>query len=116
MTIEYHEPAKELPKATRTIARAFAFLIEEAEAIDAYTQRLALEDNADAVRLLDHARREECEHFSMALEFLMRQLPDLAHAGEAILFKAGPIGNEPPEPAENAAAASGDKRFRPLGF
>ena len=39
---QYHEPADELPEKTRTFARICLSLIEEAEAIDWYEQRLAL--------------------------------------------------------------------------
>ncbi|MEA2514901.1 MAG: uncharacterized protein QOJ59_4390 [Thermomicrobiales bacterium] len=40
---QYHEPANELPAETRTFARMIASLIEEAEAINWYQQRIALE-------------------------------------------------------------------------
>ena len=39
---QYHEPAAELPEEVRTFARICASLIEEAEAIGWYEQRLAL--------------------------------------------------------------------------
>ncbi len=42
-TDQYHEPANELSAETRTFARMITGLIEEAEAIGWYEQRLALE-------------------------------------------------------------------------
>lgn len=47
---QYHEPASELPEETRTFARICVSLIEEAEAIDWYEQRLALEKDAQPGR------------------------------------------------------------------
>src|SRR5207248_1774108 len=40
---QYHEPPAELPEETRTFARICTSLIEEAEAIGWYEQRMALE-------------------------------------------------------------------------
>lgn len=40
---QYHEPPEELSEETRTYVRVIQSLIEEAEAIDWYTQRLAVE-------------------------------------------------------------------------
>ena len=40
---QYHEPPEELSAETRTFARMITSLIEEAEAIGWYEQRLALE-------------------------------------------------------------------------
>ena len=45
---QYHEPADELPPNTRTFARMITSLIEEAEAIGWYEQRLALEKDKEA--------------------------------------------------------------------
>jgi hypothetical protein len=40
---QYHEPPQELSKDTRTFARMITSLIEEAEAISWYEQRIAVE-------------------------------------------------------------------------
>ena len=45
---QYHEPPAELPPATRTFARMIKGLIEEAEAIDWYEQRMAVETDEEA--------------------------------------------------------------------
>ena len=70
---QYHEPADELPPATRTFARLCASLTEEAEAIGWYEQRLALETDSQAQAIMRDAQGEEFKHFSMDLEFLLRR-------------------------------------------
>lgn len=40
---QYHEPAEELPGETRTFARLIMSMIEEADAINWYEQRIAVE-------------------------------------------------------------------------
>jgi hypothetical protein len=56
---QYHEPPGELPEEVRTFARICVSLIEEAEAIDWYEQRLALEGDREARAIMGHrqARR-----------------------------------------------------------
>ena len=70
---QYHEPPEELPQATRTFARMLTSLIEEAEAIGWYEQRIAVEKDAQAVAIMKNAQHEEMKHFGMDLEFLLRQ-------------------------------------------
>ncbi len=53
--------------------RACAPLIEEAEAIGWYEQRLALEQDAEARAIMENAQQEEFKHFAMDLEFLIRR-------------------------------------------
>jgi len=88
---QYHEPAHELAQETRTFARMIASLIEEAEAINWYEQRLAVEQNAEARAIMANAQREEFKHFGMDLEFLLRQTPKWKGILQEILFKAGDI-------------------------
>jgi uncharacterized protein len=45
---QYHEPADELPSKTRTFARIIVSLTEEAEAINWYEQRMAIEKDKSA--------------------------------------------------------------------
>ncbi len=47
---QYHEPPRGLPAETRTFARMCASLIEEAETIDSYQQRLAVQNDAVVAR------------------------------------------------------------------
>jgi len=88
---QYHEPPDELPPATRTFARLCASLTEEAEAIGWYQQRLAIENDPDAVAIMRDAQGEEFKHFSMDLEFLLRRTPPWREVARGILFQAGDI-------------------------
>jgi hypothetical protein len=88
---QYHEPADELPAATRTFARLCASLTEEAEAIGWYEQRLALEPDAEARAIMADAQGEEFKHFSMDLEFLLRRTPIWREIAAGVLFQEGDI-------------------------
>jgi len=88
---QYHEPANELPEKTRTFARMCVSLIEEAEAIDWYEQRLAVEKDPEARAIMENAQEEEFKHFGMDLEFLMRRKPAWREICAGILFKDGDI-------------------------
>jgi hypothetical protein len=88
---QYHEPANELPAEVRTFARMILSLIEEAQAIDWYEQRLAVEPDADARAIMQNAQEEEFKHFGMDLEFLLRHKPKWRVAMQNILFKPGDI-------------------------
>src|SRR6476620_504779 len=88
---QYHEPVSELSQETRTFARMIASLTEEAEAINWYEQRLAVEANAEARAIMANAQQEEFKHFGMDLEFLLRQKPKWRVALQDILFKEGDI-------------------------
>ena len=46
---QYHEPADELSQETRTFARMITSLIEEAEAIGWYEQRMSLEKDKEEI-------------------------------------------------------------------
>jgi hypothetical protein len=100
---QYHEPPDELPPETRTFARLCASLTEEAEAIGWYEQRLAVEPNAAARAVMANAVGEEFKHFSMDLEFLLRQKPEWRQIARGILFQEGDIvahGEEAEEAAD----------------
>src|SRR3982751_4109894 len=88
---QYHEPPNELPPETRTFARMILSLIEEAQAIDWYEQRLAVEPNPDARGIMQKAQKEEFKHFGMDLEFLLRTKPQWRTVLKAILFTDGDI-------------------------
>ena len=57
---QYHEPPQELPQRVRTFARMIQSLIEEAEAIDWYEQRLAVEKDREAKKIMTHHTGIEC--------------------------------------------------------
>ena len=52
-----------------------ASLGEEAEAINWYEQRIAVEKDKTAKAIMENAQKEEFKHFGMDLEFLLRQKP-----------------------------------------
>ena len=107
---QYHEPAHELPDETRTFARLCASLIEEAEAIGWYQQRIAIEKDQEALAVMRDAQGEEFKHFSMDLEFLLRRIPLWREIAEGILFQEGNIvehGEEAEEEAVEGEAAKG---------
>jgi hypothetical protein len=102
---QYHEPPSELPAETRTFARLCASLTEEAEAIGWYEQRLAVEPNSVARAVMRNAVGEEYKHFSMDLEFLLREKPEWREIAQGILFQPGDIVQH----AEVAEAAADDE-------
>jgi uncharacterized protein len=100
---QYHEPPEELPAATRTFARMITSLIEEAEAIGWYEQRLAVEKDRQAKAIMKNAQHEEMKHFGMDLEFLLRKKPQWREVLQGILFTEGDIvelGDEAEESSE----------------
>jgi uncharacterized protein len=88
---QYHEPPEELSKEVRTFARMIASLTEEAEAINWYEQRLAVEKDKDAKAIMQNAQHEEFKHFGMDLEFLLRKKPKWRETLQGILFQPGDI-------------------------
>ena len=90
-TEQYHEPAGELSQETRTFARMIQSLIEEADAINWYEQRISVEKDTDAKKIMEHAQNEEFIHFSMDLEFLARKKDKWRTILKNVLFKSGDI-------------------------
>jgi hypothetical protein len=88
---QYHEPPEELSAATRTFARMCTSLIEEAEAIGWYEQRISVEKDKQAKAIMENAQEEEFKHFGMDLEFLIRKKPKWRTTLQAILFTQGDI-------------------------
>ncbi len=98
---QYHEPAAELPQEVRTFARMIKSLIEEAEAIDWYEQRMAVEKDKEAKKIMEHTQQEEFIHFAMDLEFLTRKKSKWKIILQKVLFQPGDI-IENAEKAEDA--------------
>jgi len=90
-TDQYHEPPDELSEEIRTFARMITSLIEEAEAIGWYEQRISIEKDDQARRIMENAQLEEFKHFSMDLEFLLRRKEKWRAAAQAVLFHDGDI-------------------------
>ena len=90
-TEQYHEPPSELSQKTRTLARILTSLIEEAEAINWYEQRISLEKDTTAKAIMQNAQKEEFKHFGMDLEFVLRRKPAFREILQGILFQKGDI-------------------------
>ncbi|CAN5208372.1 hypothetical protein BH09BAC2_BH09BAC2_09090 [soil metagenome] len=90
-TEQYHEPASELTQETRTFARMITSLIEEAEAINWYEQRISVEQDAGAKAIMENAQKEEFKHFSMDLEFLLRKKSEWRIMVATVVGKSGDI-------------------------
>ena len=100
---QYHEPASELSQETRTFARMIVSMIEEAEAINWYEQRISVEKNRAAKAIMKNAQQEEMKHFGMDLEFLLRQKPKWQEILKGILFQPGDIVKHGEEAEEDAS-------------
>jgi hypothetical protein len=102
---QYHEPPEELSAKTRTFARMVTSLVEEAEAISWYEQRISVEKDPQAKAIMTNAQQEEFKHFAMDLEFLLRGTPKWRVACKGVLFHDGDIVDlgEKAEQAEDDA-------------
>jgi uncharacterized protein len=100
---QYHEPPSELSAEVRTFARICTSLIEEAEAISWYEQRLALEKDSEAHAIMENAQQEEFKHFAMNLEFLSRRNDKWRTVLQDVLFKEGDIVEHGEEAEEELA-------------
>ena len=100
---QYHEPASELSAKTRTFARMITSMIEEAEAIGWYEQRLSLEKDRSAKDIMHNAQQEEFKHFGMDLEFLLRRKPKWREILQGILFTTGDIVEHGEEAEEESS-------------
>ena len=99
---QYHEPPNELPQKTRTFARMILSVIEEAQAIDWYEQRMAVEKDKQAKAIMKNAQKEEFKHFAMDLEWLFRAKPEWKEIAQGVLFKKGDIVEHAEEAEEEA--------------
>lgn len=101
-TDQYHEPPQDLSQEIRTQARVLASLIEEAEAINWYQQRISVEKDAEARAIMRNAQKEEFKHFGMDLEFMLRRMPTWRAELKDILFTEGDIVEHGEEAEEDA--------------
>ncbi len=88
---QYHEPPEEMSEEARTFARVITSMIEEAEAISWYQQRMSVEKDQVVNAILSDAQQEEFKHFGMELEYLLRGHPAWRTIMKAILFQEGDI-------------------------
>lgn len=88
---QYHEPANELSEEVRSFARMIMSMIEEADAIDWYEQRMSVEKDAEAKAIMEDAQGEEFKHFAMDLEWLLRRKPKWRVAVQGTINQPGDI-------------------------
>ncbi len=99
---QYHEPPSELSAEVRTFARMIVSMIEEAEAISWYEQRISVEKDRGAKAIMQNAPKEEFTHFGMDLEFLSRKKPKWRAILKEILFQDGDIVKHGEEAEDDA--------------
>ena len=75
---QYHEPPQELSEDTRTFVRVLQSMIEEAEAIDWYVWRLAIEKDEAARSVMNDARKKN----SFILKSILNFYCDVPPPGE----------------------------------
>ncbi|OWP55522.1 MAG: ferritin [Thermoplasmatales archaeon B_DKE] len=80
------EVSENLSKRMNDLSRARQSLIEEMEAIMFYDERADATENEDLRNVIVHNRDDEKEHFSLLLEFLRRNDPELDRELKEILF------------------------------
>ncbi|MBD3250369.1 MAG: hypothetical protein GF381_02265 [Candidatus Pacebacteria bacterium] len=90
-TNQYHEPVDQLDDQAQDYARMMQTMIEEAEAIDWYEQRIQATKDEQLRTTLRHAQEEEYEHFALALEWLIRRSPAWKKMLKKILFTKGDL-------------------------
>ncbi|MDR0966002.1 MAG: ferritin [Myxococcales bacterium] len=73
MSDDHRESDAALKPQELDMHRAIISLIEEAEAVDWYNERIALASDEQLRRLLSHNANEEKEHLSMLLEWIRRR-------------------------------------------
>src|SRR5262249_15813480 len=103
-----HEPAEKLKPETINLHRGMVSGMEEVEAIDWYRQRAEACTDGQLRAILEHNMNEEIEHFSMALEWIRRNVPKFDEALRTYLFTTGEI-------TQLEAAATGGKEGTPKG-
>ena len=113
---QYHEPPNELSEKTRTFARMIMSVIEEAEAIGWYEQRMSVEKKRQAKAIMKDAQKEEFKHFGMDLEFLLRQKPVWREILQGILFKKATSSRTARKPKKkpNKRAQAASARLHPI--
>jgi hypothetical protein len=94
----------ELPKETRTFLRIIKSLQEEAEAIAVYEKRICLENNLEAKAIFGNAQAEEMKHFSMDLEFLLREKNNWYLLAKHIVMQDGDIVQNAEKAEEHLAS------------
>ena len=80
------EVAEDLSDKIKNLSRARQSLIEEMEAIMFYDERADATTDKNLREIIIHNRNDEKEHFSLLLEYLRRNDPELDKEMKEILF------------------------------
>jgi hypothetical protein len=80
------EVAEDLSDKIKNLSRARQSLIEEMEAIMFYDERADATTDKNLKEIIIHNRDDEKEHFSLLLEYLRRNDPELDREMKEILF------------------------------
>ena len=80
------EVADDLSDKIKNLSRARQSLIEEMEAIMFYDERADATTDKNLKEIIIHNRDDEKEHFSLLLEYLRRNDPELDREMKEILF------------------------------
>ena len=81
-----YETGDELSEKIKDLSRARQSLIEEMQAIMFYDERLDASKDENLKVVIKHNRDDEKEHFSMLLEYLRRNDPELDRELKENLF------------------------------
>ncbi len=81
-----YETENNLDEKTRDMSRARQSLIEEMQAIMFYDERFDATKDPVLKDVIKHNRDDEKEHFSLLLEYLRRNDPELDRELKEILF------------------------------
>src|SRR5947208_1191939 len=89
------EDEDDLPAETKTFARLMAGIVEEAEAISIYEQRIEAASTDEAGQTLANiqleSQHEEMKHFAVQLEAAFRMNDSFKLICQGILFQEGDI-------------------------
>ena len=80
------EVAEDLNDKIKNLSRARQSLIEEMEAIMFYDERADATTDKNLKEIIIHNRDDEKEHFSLLLEYLRRNDPEMDREMKEILF------------------------------
>ncbi len=81
-----YETGNNLDEKTKDLSRARQSLIEEVQAIMFYDERAYATTDNNLRAVIEHNRDDEKEHFTLLLEYLRRNDPQLDRELKEILF------------------------------
>ncbi len=86
-----YESGNDLSEKIKDLSRARQSLIEEMQAIMFYDERADVTKDPELKAVIEHNRDDEKEHFSLLLEYLRRNDPQLDKELKEILFSSKPL-------------------------